>query len=237
MPNNYFRFKQFTVYQDHCAMKVNTDSCIFGAVAGCEIPTFILDIGSGSGVLSLMLAQRFGSALIDAIEPEKDSADQAEANFRNSPWAERLRIHPVDIENFTKYTATRYDLIVANPPWFTNSMRSSDHKKNLARHLETLTWEKLTSVVNKLLAENGIFYILLPASESANFRMTCESEGFSLIRQVSIRIRGNEPTSRVISGFSHSVIPPESDVITINDNMGSYSDQFKSLLRDFYLAF
>jgi tRNA1Val (adenine37-N6)-methyltransferase len=218
-------------------MKVNTDSSIFGAVAGCNNPTYILDIGTGSGLLALMLAQRFGSAVIDAIEPEKDSADQAEANFRNSPWAERLRIHPVDIENFTQITATRYNLIVANPPWFTNSMRSSDHKKNLARHLETLTWEKLTSVVKKLLAENGIFYILLPASESAIFRMTCESEGFSLIRQVSIRIRGNEPANRVISGFSHSVIPRESQFITINDNLGGYSNQFRSLLKDFYLAF
>ena len=116
-------------------------------------------------------------------------------------------------------------------------MRSSDHKKNKARHLETLTWEKLTSAVNKLLAENGIFYILLPAFESANFRKTCESEGLSLFRQVFIRIRRDEPASRVISGFSHSVIPPESHAITINDNMGSYSDQFRSLLKDFYLAF
>lgn len=237
MPNNYFRFKEFTIYQDNCTMKVNTDSCIFGAAVYHDNPSRILDIGTGSGVLALMMAQRFKNAVIDAIEPDTESAGQAESNFRNSPWAGKIRLYNTDIEHFTQIPENNYDLVVTNPPWFNNSLKSADKRKNSARHVISLTWEKLSSAVNSLLVPDGIFYSLLPACEFGNFRTIMESEGFTLTRQVSIKNHSDDLAGRIISGFTRETIPIKNSVIVFKDLRDCYSREFKSLLKDFYLAF
>ena len=218
-------------------MKVNTDSCIFGAVVNYDHPTRILDIGTGSGLLALMMAQRFKEAIVDAIEPDAGSADQAELNFRISPWPYRIRLHKTDVEHFTEVSQNRYDLIIANPPWFENSLKSGDERKNKSRHMSTLTWEKLSQAVKSLLNSEGVFYILLPSSESGKFKVAIESEGFILIKQILIKNSGQESTYRIVSGFTLSNFPFNITSVVIKNAQDCYTAEFKALLKDFYLAF
>ena len=151
-----FQFKQFSVDQTGCAMKINTDGVLLGAITEANNPGAILDIGTGTGVIALMLAQRFNTAKIDAVEIDEDAATTAERNFKGSPFTDRLSLYPLSFESyFDQFSERRYDLIVSNPPFYTNSLKSPGAKKTLAKHTDIDFFEKLIKYVAKHLAIKG----------------------------------------------------------------------------------
>lgn len=164
MSNHYFQFKQFTIHQDKCAMKVSTDACIQGAwtpIANDVVD--VLDIGTGTGLLSLMLAQRNSSIHIDAIELDADAAIQAKENASASPWADRVQMMQGDVttHQFTK----QYDMVICNPPFFNNSLLGDDAQRNSVRHTISLSYDALLAVLQNVLKPTGYAAVLLPAAE------------------------------------------------------------------------
>ena len=167
MANDYFQFKQFLIKQDKCAMKVCTDACLLGAFAANRLPLTVhrlLDIGTGTGLLSLMLAQRNLNAVIDAVEIDEAAAEQAKENFNNSPWKERLNVHNEPIQKFAKSINKKYDVIICNPPFFENDLKSNDNQRNLALHSAALSLEELISIVGFLLEKNWKLFLFASIS-------------------------------------------------------------------------
>ncbi len=235
MGNNYFQFKQFKVAQENCAMKVTTDACILGAWA--PIPnnaTNALDIGAGTGLLSLMLAQRDNDLKIDAVELDKIAAEQAKNNFQQSPWKERLSIFEGDAVGFN-YLNT-YDLIITNPPFFNNSLLGPDNAKNVARHTGSLSYIDLLKIVLNRLNEKGYFVILLPMPEYLEFETLAIQYKLFVISKLCIKHRKDAPIKRVIGIFSkintHHITDDE---LTIYEIGNKYTDKFTQLLAPYYL--
>lgn len=166
MGQPFFRFKQFTIRQDRTAMKVGTDGVVLGAWADLENAAEILDIGTGTGLIALMAAQRNPAACIDAVEIDPAAAGQAQENISASPWPERIRIHPVSISDFTP--DKRYGCIICNPPFFVNSTPTPDTSRTMARHCKNLSHEELADQVVRLLKEDGHFYTILPPIEAGH---------------------------------------------------------------------
>jgi tRNA1Val (adenine37-N6)-methyltransferase len=240
MPNTYFQFKQFIVHQDKTAMKVCTDACLFGAWAArqmqnekCKIEN-VLDVGTGTGLLSLMLAQK-SSAQIDSVEIDEAAYIQAKENFEASPWKSRLNIHHSSIQHFNNSTNQLYDLIISNPPFFEQSLKSLDDKKNRAKHADELSFEELTHFVLRRLKEDGKFYILLPYQEFQKFKEMASRNNLFLSHEVNIRQTEKHSYFRTIGAFSKTMQDNlESISITIKTN-NEYHPAFTSLLQDYYL--
>ncbi|MEO8711563.1 MAG: methyltransferase, partial [Parafilimonas sp.] len=172
MPNDYFRFKQFIITQDKCAMKVCTDACLFGAWAAHNPQleaSNILDIGTGTGLLSLIYAQKNMHASIDAIEIDEAAVQQARENFEASIWKERLHVYNTSIQQFATSSNKKYDVIICNPPFYENDLKSENKQRNLALHSDALTLEELISDVDLLLGDDGSFFVLLPFHRTKYF--------------------------------------------------------------------
>lgn len=238
MSNSWFRFKQFTISQDKCAMKVTTDACLQGAWTPIESQTKrVLDIGTGTGLLSLMIAQRQPAASIDAVEYDPEAAIQAADNFDASPWQQQLRVTNCDIKDF--YPPHQYDLIICNPPFFSNSLLSGKASKDRARHDISLSQTDLAKAVATHLHEKGLFSILLPSPEYKLWVEAAASAGLMETRSLHVR---HTPTSHVkrIAGIferSSKALGQAPEVLTIKDHDGAYTDEFRLLLEPFYLAF
>ncbi|MBL0356831.1 MAG: methyltransferase [Chitinophagaceae bacterium] len=238
MPNNYFQFKQFTVYQDRCAMKVCTDACLFGAYVTELIikeniaASNILDIGSGTGLLTLMLAQKT-TTQIDAVEIDEVAYQQAANNFSESPWGERLHIFNDDITAFRP--GKKYDCIISNPPFFEDDLKSVDKNKNAAKHDTTLTLQQLLSVANAFIIDDGIFAVLLPIHR-VNYCME-EAAKLNLFLHKKVLVK-QTPTHDFFRGiliFSNHSSTLMEETITIKNDTGNYSERFEELLKDYYL--
>jgi len=233
--NHYFRFKQFTVYQDRCAMKVCTDACLFGAWVHDHIQhtpvTHALDIGCGTGLLSLMLAQQT-DMLIDAVEIDKDAYEQARENIKASPWNNRLQVHHGDIRSVA--LDTKFDLIISNPPFFENNLKSPDAKRNLALHSEQLALHELISIAGALLGTGGTLALLLPFHRGQACIETARLHGLFPYRVAMVRQTEQHDFFRVMLCFSSVEADPASEVITIQQS-GAYSAEFVSLLKPYYL--
>jgi len=175
MANNYFSFKQFTIYQDKCAFKVGTDGVLLGACADLSEAKNILDIGTGTGLITLMLAQR-SEADIVAIEPDNDSFSQACSNVAGSKWNNRIKIENTSLQNYDP-GALRFDLIISNPPFFSDSLRNLDEGKADARHNDTLKNEELLAGVNRLLATGGRLQVIMPYIEGNIFIAEAQEYG------------------------------------------------------------
>ena len=234
--NNYFQFKQFTIHQDKCAMKVCTDACLFGAFVATTFenkPLFnILDIGAGTGLLSLMLAQKTSTA-IDAVEIEADAYEQAEENILQSPWKEKINIFNAGIADF--YPDHKYNLIISNPPFFEDDLPSTDKKKNAAKHNTTLTLQELLNNIDRLLNEAGNFAVLLPHHRVDYFIEKSEAKGFYLSNKLLVKQTTTHRFFRGLLIFSRK----ESNIITaeisIKNAAGIYTGEFINLLKDYYL--
>ena len=216
-------------------MKVCTDACLFGAL----IPEIkkgeyhVLDIGTGTGLLSLMLAQRSPGALIDAIEIDEEAAKQAKANFEASPWKDRLNTTHTDLLNFDP--KHKYDLIISNPPFFEGDLLSDDHKKNSAKHDSSLTLEQLLERANTLLAEGGMFCVLLPYHRIGYFEDLALQYDFYLEQKISVRQTPKHDFFRGILFFRKEKTELKVDEIVVKGGDGEYSEAFVSVLKDFYL--
>ncbi len=235
MANPYFRFKQFVIYQDRCAMKVGTDGVLLGAWAGCGNAQSILDIGSGTGLIALMLAQR-SSALVDAVEIDVEAAIQAEENAQASPYSSRIQLHALSLQEFVKQTEKKYDLIVSNPPYFNNSHKSPKATRTQARHTDTLSFVELLESVKQMLAENGRFEVVLPIDEGEMFISKALELGLFCVKRTNVIPKPNAQVKRLLLSFALS----ESDCVVEElqiegEQRHQYSDEFKAMTKDFYL--
>ncbi len=237
MPNPFFSFKQFTIRQDVATLKVTTDACILGAYAMADAPYEILDIGTGTGILAIMLAQRFREARIEAIEPDQEAAEQARLNAKNCPWQKRIRIFTSRIQDFIKCHEKKYDLIICNPPYHESQWISKDRKTNLARHSIDLTFAELSFAVHILLAEKGSFYTIAPPRPFQQLEKELTPYGMQCIDHLSIFNLPEKSTYRTIGGFSRFTKKRREDRLLIMNENKVYTPEFRKLLKDFYLAF
>ncbi len=235
MSNTWFRFRHFTIEQDHCAMKVTTDACIQGAwtpvVQGTQR---ILDVGTGTGLLSLMLAQRCPTAHISAIEIDEPAAAQAAINAQNSPWHQRIEVIHGNILEHTPETP--YDLIVCNPPFFTDSLKNNQHNKSLARHNVSLTIDKLLQKMATMLCADGYCSLLLPAIEYARWQPIARQNGLYKTQLLHVRHHLHAPVKRVVAILGKQpTMASAASLLTIKDEAGQYTHHFSHLMQDFYL--
>jgi tRNA1Val (adenine37-N6)-methyltransferase len=235
MANPYFSFKQFTVYHDRCAMKVGIDGVMLGVWSDVENSKQILDIGTGTGLIALMLAQR-SSSFIDAIEIDKDAVGQAIENIERSPWTNRIKVQGISLQNFVKTTLQRYDLIVSNPPYFVNSLKTPSLNRTIARHTDTLTHEELISTAMTLLKPAGRICIILPVNEAALCKSFALSKGIYCTREVKVFPKPNADAKRILMEFSIQFKPEKFTELVIESNeRHHYSAEFSELAKEFYL--
>jgi tRNA1Val (adenine37-N6)-methyltransferase len=235
MPNSYFRFKQFTIQQDLSAMKVCTDSCILGAWTSSRLEqsASILDIGTGTGLLAMMLAQQ-SDARIDAIETEPDAATQARENIINGPWSDRIRILEGDARFFSFENA--YDFIISNPPFYESDLRSARLKKNMAMHGESLSLPELLHIIRSNLRPEGAFSILLPYHRTGYFKSVAAQNGFFIKEKLTIRQTSiHAPFRSILLLTNKKTDPIISDKLMIKNETGEYSEVFSTLMQDYYL--
>ncbi|MCW3092329.1 MAG: methyltransferase [Ferruginibacter sp.] len=238
MPNDYFQFKHFTIQQENCAMKVCTDACIFGAFVATRMKNrlpvveSILDIGTGTGLLSLMLAQQTNGR-IDAVELDGAACKQAKRNFEQSAWRDRLKIVSSNVLEF--YPGKKYDFIISNPPFFEGDLKSGNSKKNAAKHDSTLTLEQLLSTINKNLSGDGYFAVLLPYHRTEYFKKIAGEANYFLNEQLLVQHAARHPFFRSVLLFSHYESTPLNNELIIKNEDGGYTPEFTSLLKNYYL--
>ncbi len=233
-----FRFKQFSVDQTGCAMKINTDGVLLGALTEASNPENILDIGTGTGVIALMLAQRFTSAIIDAVEIDEVAAQTAGRNFENSPFADRLNIFSVDVQEFfNKYPDRKYDLIVSNPPFHLNSLESPKAGKSLAKHTDGDFFERLITGVAKHLAKNGACWLILPLQAAELVNDIAVRNGLYLQKKIAIHsFEGSEPHRQIVV-FGKENKGVIKDKFVIYNKPKVYSEMYINRLKDFFTIF
>lgn len=303
MANPYFSFKQFTVWQEHAAMRVGTDgvllgawcdlsSCVSvvipdastdrrqpenvcpadpsqildssnrdqtvwddhvqdereksvcGAQNGADAETKkvgrVLDIGSGTGVIALMVAQRTSNAQIDAVEPDSGSCEDALRNFAESPWADRLHLHGVTLQEYVSCYAEKvqYDLIVSNPPYFVDSLKAPDPVRNAVRHAVSLPFEELLDGVKTLLAEHGRFAVILPVTEGVLLEKLALERSLHCVRKCLVQTKPGVPPKRVMMEFGRKSVPLHSDLLIMEtERQQEFTEEYRRLTRDFYLKF
>lgn len=234
-----FKFKQFVVNQDRCAMKIGTDAVLLGAWTPIiNNPYSILDIGTGTGVLALMLAQRSTAEQIDAIEIDDAAFEQATDNFEASPWNDRLYCFHAGLDEFMDEPEDEYDLIISNPPFYTEDyipMSRDDNSRYLARFEDALPFEDLVEAADLLLSENGIFSVIIPYKEEARFLALANN--FELYPLKITRVKGT-PTSEIkrsLLAFTRIEQTPLVDELTIETARHQYTPEYIELTKDFYL--
>ena len=235
MSNPYFSFKQFTVYHDRCAMKVGMDGVLLGAWCNAEDTKNILDIGTGTGLIALMLAQR-STSLIDAIDIDANAVVQATENIKRSPWANRVIVEEISLQDLAISTAQRYDLIVSNPPYFINSLKAPTVDRTAARHADSLTHEELILNAKLLLNPTGRICIILPVNEAVLCRDFALSNGLYCTREVQVIPKPNAAPKRTLLEFCFKPLPKEESILVIeSDVRHHYSEEFRLLAKEFYL--
>ncbi len=238
MPNDFFEFKKFTVFQKDCAMKVCTDACLFGAWVADILTEMnaenILDIGTGTGLLSSMIAQKNKEAKIDAIEIDEKAARQAASNFAASQWQERLKVFNIAIQNFIP--EKKYDFIICNPPFFENDLKGKNAKRNLALHDTSLTLNELPKCIDALISANGKFALLLPYSRTNFFVEMAFDRKLFLQKKILVKQTENHQFFRSMCLFGKEKLVEECEYIFIKDAQNEYSAAFAALLKDYYLS-
>ena len=237
MPNDYFQFKQFTVYHDRCAMKVGTDAVLIGAWTEVEDQCVILDIGTGTGIISLMLAQRCNGRIM-AVDIDEGAVEQAQLNVGRSPWADRIEVKQADIcvmahdEKQQQY----FDVIVSNPPYFQEEVKCPEGKRNMARHTDTLSFSGLLEAVAALLNDGGRFSVVLPADVSSDFITLAVRFGLNLYRQLWIHTKEGKKPKRVLMAFGKEKVE-HTEIAHLNmvNKNGRKSEEYQLLVNDFYL--
>ena len=231
-----FQFKKFTINQDRCAMKVGTDGVLLGA--WCPIdnnPFSILDIGAGTGILSLMIAQRSKAEQIDAIEIDEDAFEQCVDNFESSPWSDKLFCFHAGLDEFMEEPEDEYDLIISNPPFYTEDYKTENAQRDLARFSDALPFEDLVEAANLLLSENGIFAVIIPFKEEEKF--IALAKDFELHPFKITRVKGTPTTEikRSLLAFSKTQKQTLIDELIIETARHQYTEEYIDLTKDFYL--
>lgn len=235
MSNNSFTFQKFTIHQDRCAMKVGTDGVLLGAWA--HGGKRILDIGTGTGLVAIMMAQRFADAHVTAVEIDHNAALQACNNANCSPFASRIGIVETSIQNFEVYGTQLFDSIVSNPPFFTDSLKNPDSQRATARHADTLPYRDLFTAVKRLLAEDGEFSAIIPSNCLTSFIAEAYLAHLVPIRRLAIRTTPRKQPKRLLVSFGHtsSESNATNEELCLMNPDGSRSDWYINLTSDFYL--
>ncbi|MDF0716934.1 methyltransferase [Muricauda sp. 334s03] len=231
-----FKFKEFTVHQDQCAMKVGTDGVLLGAWASLEKqPESILDIGSGTGLIALQLAQRSLAETIDAIELDDGAHEQCVTNFEASPWADRLFCYHAGFDEFVDEMDDKYDLIVSNPPFYAEDVPSGDQSRDKARQSSSLPFDELVHGVSKFLTKSGNFAVIIPYKEEAYFVHLAKSVDLFPNRITRVKGNPNADFKRSLMEFSFHDSEPYIDSLVIEEGRHQYTKEYIKLTQAFYL--
>jgi tRNA1Val (adenine37-N6)-methyltransferase len=236
MNSKPFQFKQFTIRQDKTAMKVGTDGVLLGAWVDLgHNPESILDIGTGTGLIALQLAQRSNCQIIDALEIEPNAFEQAVENFENSNWGDRLFCYHASIDDFANEIDDTYDLIISNPPFYNSTYKELEQKRALARHTKSLTFERLLNLTSKLLSKKGTCAFIIPSQEESEFLELAAGNNLFPLRIT--RVKGNIKTNfkRTLLQLGHAKSSPKTNELAIEIERHVYTVDYKNLVEDFYL--
>jgi tRNA1Val (adenine37-N6)-methyltransferase len=242
MANAYFQFKQFTIHQDQCAMKVTTDGCLFGAWCAEELsrksapekqnnPARTLDIGTGTGLLSLMVAQK-NALHIHAVEIDSAAAAQASANAAASTFSRQIQVIHTDVLHLREHA---YDVILSNPPFYEKELKSGIVAKDTAHHSHQLTWAELFAAINRLLDGQGVFFLLLPYKRAGELEGYLKRENLFVNKLVRVKQSTRHSPFRIMIRGSRVAFPLVEEVLSITDEHRQYTPEFVALLKDFYL--
>lgn len=232
-----FQFKQFSVQQDKTAMKVGTDGVLLGAWAPIDHNPFsVLDIGAGTGIIALMIAQRSHAQQIDALEIDEDAYEEATDNFENSPWNDRLFCFHAGLDEFIEEPEDEYDLIVSNPPFYSEDYKTKSEQRDLARFQDAMPFEELIESADLLLSENGIFAVILPYKEEENFIVLAKNSELYPTKITHVKGSPTSEIKRSLLAFSrHQSTKVEIDELVIEINRHVYTPEYIALTKDFYL--
>lgn len=241
MGNSWFDFKQFRIVQEKSAFRVGTDGVLLGAWASFAVRRRILDAGTGTGLIALMAAQR-SNAVITALEPDMLSAEEAFVNMKASQWSERISVENISLQEYAKSSVIQggiqYDMIVSNPPFFTDSLPNSDRRLSEARHNITLSQPDLIDSAEKLLSPAGVLSIILPYEEGNVFITRAAGYGFCCNRITRVKPLPSLPAHRLLMEFSKERAPLQSEWLIIsNGNRKDYTAEYRELTKEFYLEF
>jgi tRNA1Val (adenine37-N6)-methyltransferase len=242
MGNDFFRFKQFVVRQSGASMKVGVDSVLLGAWTEADHVSRILDVGSGTGLLALMMAQRYAEALIDAVEIDREACQQADENVGNSAWSNRIRVICADFADYVEDCPFRYDLIISNPPYFTASLKPQDKKRDVARHNDSLPHSLLLAGSSKLLAPVGVLAVVLPPAEAMSFIDKAATCNLLVKRTLHVQTVPSKPAYRILVELSKTPpftleASPENRLCIEKADRSDFTNAYKELTKDFYLKF
>ncbi len=234
MRGTEFQFQHFTIQQNKAAMKIGTDSVLLGAFCDCKIAKNILDIGTGNGLLALMLAQK-STAKIDAVEIEKNAADEAKDNILYSAWKERMHVYHSDIREFVP--VTRYDLIITNPPYYpiTDNVGIANRQRSMARHDKDLPFFALVNEVLSRLTEEGKFWLILPIQEATTFKKLAAEKGLHTMKEIQIYAKASKLANRVVLCLSRFEVQLTTNRFVIYEEDGSPTEEYYELTKDYYL--
>ena len=246
MKEGSFQFKQFTIQQDRCAMKVGTDGVLLGAwanishyAADTKCKYTILDIGAGTGIISLMLAQRAAEAgidfQIDAVEIDQDAAQQATENSNDSPWAKHISVFPLSLQEFEQQTDKTYHLIVSNPPFYNATLKPQDNGRAVARHKDALPITDIAHFASKRLAENGRLSIIYPTNYDSEVMTAIVLCGLHPVRISDILTKVGKPCKRRMAEFAAERVPLLREQLAIRNADGKYTEEYRALTSAFYL--
>lgn len=235
MANTYFQFKKFIIHHDRCAMKVGTDGVLLGAWANAENARRILDIGAGSGLISLMLAQRYPSASVVGIDIDEDAIAQAKENAELSPWKDRVELFVADVCEFSKNENMQFDAIVSNPPYFEEKVHCPDGQRNAARHTQGLSFADLLDSAKRLLAPEGGFSVVLPSNAYDTFVSLAAERHLYVRRCTKVFTKPGIPAKRVLVELGHGIVRAELHDLYIEVAPRIHSDEYVALTKGFYL--
>lgn len=236
--NRQMQFKQFVVRDDKCAMKIGTDAVILGVIADHPKPKMIADVGTGSGIVSLMLAQRFNNACITAIELNDEAYLQACDNFVNSPFKDRIECVNSSFQNWSLSSNNKYDLIVSNPPFFDGTSKSPFESRNMARHEDYLNLEELFEGCSNVLNAEGVVVVVWPVERKKKLIEAAWNAGFHSNSITSIKATDNHTPTRIIVSLSHEQSLQQEKVITLENGVGDdrkFTPEYLALMNDFFL--
>lgn len=234
--NKPFKFKQFTIHQDRCAMKIGTDGVLLGAWTSLEnSPNLILDIGTGTGLIALMLAQRSDTETIDAIEINEEAFEQCVGNFEESPWGDRLYCYHSGLDEFVDEIEDKYDLIVSNPPFYSEEVSSGNSSRDIARQNQSLPFNELIDGVYQLLAPTGVFSTIIPFKEENQFIGLAVKIGLHPNRITRVKGNPKSEIKRSLLEFSYHKKEVKEDELIIETERHQYTKKYIELTKSFYL--
>jgi len=238
MPSISFAFKQFIIKQNLCAMKVGTDAVLLGAWVIPNGSKHILDIGTGTGVIALMIAQK-ATGFIDAIDIDENAVIHAKQNVMKSKFADKVGVQLISLQEYALQETKKFDLIVTNPPYFEQSYKSSDEQRSQARHADVLPFEELLDGVKKLLHDKGKFCLILPRLEAEKFTTLAEKKGLQLSKLLRVKSRADKTEAkRHLMQFEFKATEFSENTLVIEEEVRhQYTPEYRALTKDYYLNF